>query len=75
MKYPSYPGQRRQTRESHVPDDLLSMDLNDEKLAGYLGEDLPNPLMLLPPPPEQGSPEWEWDRKFSEAYMQMDDER
>ena len=61
--------------EGPVPGDLLSMDFDERELEGYLGEDMPNPLILLPPPPEEGSPGWELDMKLSDAYLQVGDAR
>jgi acid phosphatase (class A) len=42
---------------------------------GYLGEALPNPLLILPPPPEEDGPEWEFDQEMAEYYMEADEDR
>ena len=44
-------------------------------LEGYLPpEDLPNSLQLVPPPPEEGSAEWELDMAKSAHYLALNDE-
>jgi acid phosphatase (class A) len=44
-------------------------------LEGYLAsEDMPNSLMLIPPPPEEGSAGWQLDMEMAEYYLSMDNE-
>jgi len=65
----------KQLWENPIPDIFLSMDLKDNVLEGYLGDGMPNPLILLPPPPDKGTPEWEQDMKLSLTYQNAEKAR
>jgi acid phosphatase (class A) len=59
-------------------DPLRPFGLNEQEkrgLEGYLGKELPNPLILLPPPPDEGSSEWETDLEMAGIYLGADEER
>lgn len=65
----------KEVAEEAAKHDFLSMSFEEGEMDGYLGDDLPNPLIILPPPPDEGSTAWELDHKLSIAYLQMDEAR
>jgi len=43
---------------------------------GYLSqEEMPNSLLILPPPPDSGSSAWEFDIEMADYYLRMDEGR
>jgi acid phosphatase (class A) len=48
---------------------FLSLDFKGSDIEGYLGEGMPNPMLILPPPPDKGSSEWELDMHLSRVYL------
>lgn len=61
--------------EGPRPDDFLSLELRKRELGGYLGEDVPDMLIKLPPPPYEGSSGWENDLELSFTYLRADEAR
>lgn len=55
--------------------DLLSIGIRDRDLGGYLENDMPDMLMLLPPPPEKGSYNCDLDLELSKVYLDVDNHR
>jgi acid phosphatase (class A) len=61
-----------------VEDPFRSFGLNEQEkkaFEGYLGDALPNPLIVLPPPPDEGSSGWETDLEMAHIYLNTDEER
>jgi acid phosphatase (class A) len=56
----------------------LSQEIQEVRpgiLEGYLAmEELPNSLLLLPAPPEEGSAAWELDMEIASKYVALEDE-
>ena len=68
----------QKTAETSKPLTSLSKEINEVRpgiLEGYLAfEEMPNSLMLVPPPPEEGSAAWELDLEIAAKYVAMEDE-
>lgn len=62
-------------RSGSLKDDLLSLSLKDRDQGGYLEEEMPDMLNMLPPPPEIGSYELELDLELSSVYQKVDESR
>jgi hypothetical protein len=52
-----------------ISQNFLSYDFKESDIEGYLVEGMPNPLLILPPPPDKGSSEWELDMHLSRVYL------
>jgi len=67
-----------QTTKDIKPLTSLSKEINEVRpgiLEGYLAfEEMPNSLLLLPPPPLEGSAAWELDMEMAAKFVAMEDE-
>ena len=67
-----------QTNQSEQPATSLSREIKEVRpgiLEGYLSQsEFPNSLMLVPPPPEEGSKAYELDLEFAAKCAGLDDE-
>ena len=68
----------QQTTSIPEPVTSLSKEIKEIRhgiLEGYLAqEDMPNSLLLVSPPPEEGSAAWNLDMAVAEGYVIMEDE-
>ena len=67
-----------QTTETNEALTSLSKELKEVRpgiLEGYLAfEEMPNSLLLVPPPPKEGSAAWELDMEMAAKFVAMEDE-
>ncbi len=64
--------QERKARPAFPKDDLLSLSIKEWNQGGYLEEEMPDMLNLLPPPPETGSDEFDLDLDLCTVYNKVD---
>jgi acid phosphatase (class A) len=55
--------------------DLISLKIKDRDKGGYLEEEMPDMLQLLPPPPDTGSLELDLDLDLSTVYQNVYESR
>lgn len=67
-----------QTTETSQALTSLSKEIKEVRpgiLEGYLAfEEMPNSLLLVPPPPKEGSAAWELDMEMAAKFVAMEDE-
>jgi len=68
---PSIAGFLQQTE----PAGHLTTELTYRDSGGYLEDDMPDMLAILPPPPREDSFEWELDQALSRMYLSVDKSR